>query len=106
MPDLPELRQPSATADLEPKKILRSEIMRAKPSLKALGIGFSVSYAKKRVKAGKPKKLPYFACRYNVGNLGDVNIVAFTIRSSPIGTSWKRMLRPTECASARPSERR
>jgi hypothetical protein len=58
MPDLIESHQSLATADILPKKILSSEIIRAKPSLMALGIGFSVSYAKKRMKAGKPKKLP------------------------------------------------
>ena len=77
MPDLIELHQPIATADFAPKSILSSEIARAKPSLRALRIGFSVSYAKKRIRAGKPKKPPYFACCYNVGDLGDVNIVAF-----------------------------
>jgi len=93
MPDLIESHQPFATADVEPKKILSSEIIRAKPSLKALGIGFSVSYAKKRMKAGKPKKLPYFACRYNVGNLGDVNIVAFHY---PLIADWDLMERDAE----------
>jgi hypothetical protein len=87
MSDSIELHQP-ATADVEPEKILSSEIIRAKPSLKALGIGFSVSYAKKRIKAGKPKKLPYFACRYNVGNLGNVNIVAFHY---PLLADWDLM---------------
>jgi hypothetical protein len=77
MPDLIELHQPIATADFAPKSILSSEIARAKPSLRALRIGFSISYAKKRIRAGKPKKPPYFACCYNVGDLGDVNVVAF-----------------------------
>jgi hypothetical protein len=86
------LHQP-ATADVEPKKILSSEIIRAKPSLKALGIGFSVSYARKRIKAGKPKKLPYFACRYNVGNLGNVNIVAFHY---PLIADWDLMEKDAE----------
>ena len=87
MPDLIELHQP-AVADVEPKKILSGEIIRAKPSLKALGIGFSVSYAKKRIRAGKPKKLPYFACCYNVGDLGNVNIVAFYY---PLIADWDLM---------------
>jgi hypothetical protein len=77
MPDLIELHEPIATADFAPKSILSSEIARAKPSLRALRIGFSISYAKKRIRAGKPKKPPYFACCYNVGDLGDVNVVAF-----------------------------
>src|ERR1700722_7157765 len=93
MPDLIESHQPFATPDVDAKKILSSEIIRAKPSLKALGIGFSVSYAKKRMKAGKPKKLPYFACRYNVGNLGDVNIVAFHY---PLIADWELMERDAE----------
>jgi hypothetical protein len=88
MPDLIELHQPFAPADFAPKKILTSEISRAKPSLKALGIGFSVSHAKIRIRAGKPKKPPYFACCYNVGNLGDVNIVAFY---HPLVADWDLM---------------
>jgi len=75
------------------KKILSSEITRAKPSLGALGIGFSVSYAKKRMRAGKPKKPPYFACCYNVGNLGDVNIVAFY---HPLIADWDLMEKDAE----------
>jgi hypothetical protein len=48
---------------------------------------------KKRIKAGKPKKLPYFACRYNVGNLGDVNIVAFHY---PLIADWELMEKDAE----------
>jgi len=88
MPDLIELHHHSAAADLAPKKILSTEISRAKPSLRALGIKFSVSHAKTRVKAGKPKKPPYFACCYNVGDLGDVNIVAFY---HPLVADWELM---------------
>jgi hypothetical protein len=88
MPDLIELQQPSVAADFAPKKILSSEITRAKPSLKALGIGFSVSQAKTRIRGGKPKKPPYFACCYNVGDLGDVNIVAF---HHPLIADWELM---------------
>src|SRR3984885_8276772 len=88
MPDLIELQQPSVAAEFAPKKILSSEITRAKPSLKALGIGFSVSQAKTRIRGGKPKRPPYFACCYNVGNLGDVNIVAFY---HPLIADWELM---------------
>jgi hypothetical protein len=88
MPDLMELHQPFASADFAPKRILFSEIERAKPSLRALGITFSVSQAKKRIRAGKPKRPPYFACCYNVGNLGDVNIVAFYY---PLIADWELM---------------
>jgi len=87
MPDLLELHQPFAT-DFGPKKILLSEITRAKPSLRALGIGFTLSHATKRVRAGKAKKPPYFACCYNVGDLGNVNIVAFY---SPLIADWELM---------------
>src|ERR1700738_1612305 len=93
MPDLIELHQPFATADFAPKKILSSEISRAKPSLKALGIGFSVSHAKMRIRAGKPKSAPYFACCYNVGDLGDVNIVAFYY---PLVADWDLMEKDAE----------
>jgi hypothetical protein len=93
MPDLIELHQPIATADFAPKNILTSEIARARPSLRALRIGFSVSYAKKRIRAGKPKKPPYFACCYNVGNLGDVNVVAFY---HPLIDDWDLMEKDAE----------
>ena len=88
MPDLIELHQPFATADFAPKSILSGEFARAKPSLRALGIRFSVSHAKRRIRAGKPKKPPYFACCYNVGNLGDVNVVAFY---HPLIGDWELM---------------
>jgi hypothetical protein len=93
MPDLIELHQPIATADFAPKSILSGEIARAKPSLRALRIGFSISYAKKRIRAGKLKRPPYFACCYNVGNLGDVNIVAFY---HPLIGDWDLMERDAE----------
>jgi hypothetical protein len=88
MPDLIELQQPSVAADFAPKKILLSEITRAKPSLRALGIGFSVSQVKTRIRGGKQKRPPYFACCYNVGDLGDVNIVAF---HHPLIADWELM---------------
>jgi hypothetical protein len=93
MPDLIELHQPFATEDFAPKEILSSEITRAKPSLRALEVGFSVSYAKKRIRAGKPKRPPYFACCYNVGNLGDVNVVAFY---HPLIADWDLMGKDAE----------
>jgi hypothetical protein len=93
MPDLIELQQPFAISDFAPKKILSSEISRAKPSLGAFGIGFSVSYAKMRRRAGKPKKPPYFACCYNVGDLGDVNIVAY---HHPLIGDWDLMEKNAE----------
>ncbi len=93
MPDLIELHQPIATADFAPKNILTGEIARARPSLRALRIGFSVSYAKKRMRTGKPKKPPYFACCYNVGDLGDVNVVAFY---HPLIDDWDLMEKDAE----------
>jgi hypothetical protein len=88
MPSLLELPKPIATADFAAKKILSSEISRAKPSIRALRIGFSISYARNRVRSGKPRKPPYFACCYNVGNLGEVNIVAFY---HPLIADWDLM---------------
>jgi hypothetical protein len=41
-----------------------------------------------RMKGGRPKKPPYFACCYNCGNLGDVNIVAFFY---PLIADWDVM---------------
>jgi hypothetical protein len=93
MPDLIELHPTFATADFAPEKILSSEIVRAKPSLRVLGIGFSISYVKKRIRAGKPKRPPYFACCYNVGDLGDVNVVAF---HHPLVADWDLMEKDAE----------
>lgn len=62
---------------VSPRDILFAEIRRSKPCLNSLGIGFSVSRVKVRREDGRPKRLPYFACCYNVENLGNVNIVAF-----------------------------
>src|SRR4029077_2763527 len=88
MPELLESYAPPINADLAPRRVLCCEIARAKPSLRALGIGFSVSYARKRVKRGKPRKPPYFASCYNVGDLGDINIVAFY---HPLIADWELM---------------
>lgn len=82
---LPELLR---NAESDPKDILFDEIRRSKPSLEALGIGFSVSRLTVRMKGGRPKKPPYFACCYNCGNLGDVNIVAFFY---PLISDWDLM---------------
>jgi len=82
---LPELLR---NAESGPKDILFDEIRRSKPSLEALGIGFSMSRLTVRMKGGRPKKPPYFACCYNVGNLGDVNIVAFFY---PLIDDWDLM---------------
>jgi hypothetical protein len=60
-----------------PREILFEEIRRSKPCFDALGIGFSVSRIKVRFRNGRQRRLPYFACCYNVENLGNVNIVAF-----------------------------
>ena len=82
---LPELLR---NAESGPKDILFDEIRRSKPSLEALGIGFSMSRLTVRMKGGRPKRPPYFACCYNVGNLGDVNIVAFFY---PLIADWDLM---------------
>jgi len=88
MPELIESHALPANADLAPRRILCCEVARAKPSLKALGIGFSVSYAQRRIKRSKPRKPPYFASSYNVGNLGNINIVAFY---HPLIADWDLM---------------
>lgn len=72
----------------DPKRILSDEIRRSRPSMAALGIGFSVSRQNGRMKDGKLRKPPYFACCYNRGNLGNVNIVAFF---NPLIADWELM---------------
>jgi hypothetical protein len=87
----PELLR-NAESDL-PKDILFDEIRRSKPSLLALGIGFSVSRLTVRMRGGRPKRPPYFACCYNVGNLGNVNIVAFFY---PLIADWDLMQKKSD----------
>jgi hypothetical protein len=88
---MPALLDPPAllkNAESDPKDILFDEIRRSKPSLSALGIGFSVSRLTVKMKGGRPKKPPYFACCYNLGNLGNVNIVAYYY---PLIADWDLM---------------
>jgi len=47
-----------------------------------------VSRAKGGNKGGKQRKLPYFACCYDVGSLGHVNVVAFY---HPLIADWELM---------------
>ena len=75
-------------AESNPKDILFAEVRRSQPSLAQLGIGFSVSRQMGRMKGGRVKKPPYFACCYNFGNLGNVNIVAFFY---PLIADWDLM---------------
>jgi hypothetical protein len=71
-----------------PGRILFEEFRRRKPSLQALGIGFSVSRAKGISKGGRQRKPPYFACCYDVGNLAQVNVVAYYY---PLIADWELM---------------
>jgi hypothetical protein len=77
MPD--PLTSPTLQAHLDaiPGTIICEEINRVIPSLDALGINFSVSHVLTRLRDGKYRKPPYLSCRYNSGNLGGINIVAF-----------------------------
>ena len=88
MPELIELHTLPANANSAPRKILCREIARAKPSLRALDIGFAVSYAKRKIKHRNRRKCPYFASCYNVGDLGNINIVAFY---HPLIADWDLM---------------
>jgi hypothetical protein len=71
-----------------PASILFEEFRRLRPSLDALDIGFSVSRTKGGGKGGKRRKLPYFACCYDGGNLAQVNVVAFY---HPLIADWEMM---------------
>ncbi|MBV9489432.1 MAG: hypothetical protein JO069_06870 [Verrucomicrobia bacterium] len=76
------------SGEVGPKAIFFQEVRRFKIALDALNIRFSVSRARVRLRGGKPRKPPYFACCYNVGNLGSVNIVAFYY---PLLADWELM---------------
>jgi hypothetical protein len=73
-----------------PEKILFEELDRARASLLALGIGFSVSHAELQQRGGRTKKPPYLCCRFNAGDLGNVNVVAY---SHPLLGDWELMER-------------
>ena len=76
------------TNEVNPKVIFFQETRRFKIAADALGIKFSVSRARVRLRGGRTRKPPYFACCYNVGNLGNVNIVAFFY---PLLADWELM---------------
>jgi hypothetical protein len=75
-------------ATCSPTHILFEEFRHLKPSLDALNIGFSVSRAKGSSRRGRTKKPPYFACCYDVGSLGHLNVVAFYY---PLIADWELM---------------
>jgi hypothetical protein len=75
-------------ANGDPAGILSEEFRRLKSSLRALDIGFSVSRAKGSAQCGKSRKLPYFACCYDMGTLARVNVVAFYY---PLIADWELM---------------
>jgi hypothetical protein len=68
-----------------PGRILFKEFRAVKPSLDALGIGFSVSRTNTRMSSENHGKAPYFACCYNRRDLGNVKIVAFYY---PLVADW------------------
>ena len=80
--------RPPKRASYPATHILFEEFRRQKASLDALSIGFSVSRAKESRKHGRKRRLPYFACCYDVGSLAHVNVVAFYY---PLIADWELM---------------
>jgi hypothetical protein len=83
-----QVAEEAERANDSPAAILFEEFRRLKPFLDTLGIGFSVSRAKGNGRGGKLRKLPYFACCYDMGTLGGVNVVAFYY---PLIGDWELM---------------
>ena len=79
---------PSSTGQSVPRRILCEELERAQASLLTLKIGFSVSHAELQQKGATTKKPPYLCCRYNSGDLGNVNIIAYF---HPLLGDWELM---------------
>ena len=79
---------PGNVAQMAPRRILAEECRQAQTSLLTLGIRFSVSHAELQWKGGRPKKPPYLCCCYNSGDLGNVNIKAFSV---PLLGDWQLM---------------
>jgi hypothetical protein len=82
-----------SVAEVAPRRILAEECERAQTSLLTLGIRFSVSHAELQWKGGRPKKPPYLCCCYNAGDLGNVNIKAFSV---PLLGDWQLMERDVD----------
>ena len=86
--DLLVVSRPPKCASYSATHILFEEFRRQKPSLDALDIGFSMSRAKGSRKHGRQRRMPYFACCYDVGSLAHVNVVAFYY---PLIADWELM---------------
>ena len=80
--------EPASTGQSVPSRILGEELERARASLLTLKIGFSISYAEVQQKGATTKKPPYLSCRYNSGDLGNVNIIAYY---HPLLGDWELM---------------
>jgi hypothetical protein len=80
--------EPASTGQSVPSRILGEELERARASLLTLKIGFSISYAELQQKGATTKKPPYLSCRYNSGDLGNVNIIAYY---HPLLGDWELM---------------
>jgi hypothetical protein len=60
-----------------PEKILSEEIARIRIALDRLGIGFSLSYGRWKQTSAEVGKPPYLSCRYDAGDMSNINIVAY-----------------------------
>jgi hypothetical protein len=83
-----EYSDPPSVGQITPGRILFEELERARASLLALGIGFSVSPVELPQKSARTQKTPYLCCRYNAGDLGNVNIIAY---QHPLLGDWEIM---------------
>jgi hypothetical protein len=59
------------------KTILGEELDRFEVAFNELGIGFSVSQARREWWHGTARKPPYLSCRYDAGDMSNVNVVTF-----------------------------
>jgi hypothetical protein len=59
------------------KTILGEELARFEVAFNRLGIGFSLSHVRREWWHGTARKPPYLSCRYDAGDMSNVNVVAF-----------------------------
>ena len=85
---LHEPERAAAGCGADPKEIFFQEIRRFKVAFDALHVRLSVSRMRVRMRHGRPRKPPYFACCYDVDTLDDVNVVAFYY---PLLADWELM---------------
>ncbi|HYY30462.1 MAG TPA: hypothetical protein VE860_21170 [Chthoniobacterales bacterium] len=90
---LQEFANPMSDRASTPEKILGEEIARIQIALDRLGIGFSLSYGRWKQTSTEVSKPPYLSCRYDAGDMRNINIVAYYY---PLLDDWNLLNRDAD----------